>query len=161
MTHFLLEKCFALHIITLNQKRPHTFTISLIHSAKCCCYKKSLPEGVLSIKIFLLCIPLLTKQTHSLSDILYSSWYFSHNTDTTVFRPSQDILLLKGTKYHLSLYDKMQMLNFLKCQCYISVQFPPYSRRMVWNLRQTGCIKSPIQINISNCWQLSEIMIFP
>ena len=136
MTHFLLEKCFALDLIPLTLQRPHIhFTLSLIHSAKRCCYKQSFPAGVLRIRIFLLCIPLLRKQTHSLSDILCSSWYSSHNTDTTLFRPSQDILLIKGTKYHLSVHDKMQIVNFLKCQCYFSVQFPPYSRRMVWNLR--------------------------
>jgi len=46
------------------------------------------------------------KQIRSLSDILHSSWSCSHNTHThththTLFGPSQNILLLKGTKYHL------------------------------------------------------------
>jgi hypothetical protein len=140
LTHFLLNRLALIAFRSSRSSTTHHFTVqprscSLIHSTKRCCYRKSLPEGVLRIRIFLVCIPLALQQNVSFSNIIYSSWYCSYNTDTTLFRPSHYILLLKGTKYHLSVYDKMQMLNFLKCQCYFSVQFPPYSRRAVWNLR--------------------------
>jgi len=91
LSHFLLKRRFAVDCISFIHKFDHTHILlwSLIQSAKRCCYRKSLPEGVLRIRIFLLCIPLVPlvtkKQTNSLSDVLYSSWYCRHNTDTLYF----------------------------------------------------------------------------
>ena len=62
---------------------------SLIHSAKCCCYRKSLPEGVLRIRIFLMCILLvknkLSQQTKSVTETLHSTWSCSQNTGKRYF----------------------------------------------------------------------------
>ena len=49
---------------------------------------------------------------------------------------SQGTLLLKGTKTYCPYMQMSKVYGFLWCLCYILVQFPRYSRRTVWNIRQ-------------------------
>jgi len=53
--------------------------------------------------------------------------YSSQNRDIR----SQDILILKGTKHQMSVYDKIPMVYFLSCLSYISVQFLVHYRTTV------------------------------
>jgi len=79
---------------------------SLIHSDKHCCYRRYICDGVLCLRIFLLCTLLLTKELCHLVTLLLLQ---SQQRCTLCVR-LQDILLLKGTKHQLSVYDKMQKL---------------------------------------------------
>jgi len=90
LTHFLLRESAA-DCISFIQKfvatqRP---VQSPFHSAKSCCYRKSLLEGVLRIRIFLMCIPLiknkLSQQTNSMTETLHSTWSCSQNTGAPYF----------------------------------------------------------------------------
>ena len=49
---------------------------------------------------------------------------------------SHGTLLLKGTKTNCLSMLMPKVYGFLWCLCYIFVQFLPYSRRTVWNIRQ-------------------------
>jgi hypothetical protein len=76
--HFLLTKqlaCLAVH------SYQSTNSTGLVHSAKLCCYRKSVCDGVLGVRIFLLCIPL--RRTVSCSGDSYKILCsLSHNRAT-------------------------------------------------------------------------------
>jgi len=87
---FLSEETFShvmLFVTVLCQQIPMR---SLIHSAKRCCYRNSICDGVLRLRIFLLCIPLFTttppahckELRHFVTDILDCSWSCSQTRDT-------------------------------------------------------------------------------
>jgi hypothetical protein len=58
--------------------------------------------GQLLIRIFLLCIPLLSP---------FPACSYQSKQDTVLCLQSQDILLLKGIKHQLSVYGKMVIVN--------------------------------------------------
>ena len=79
---------------------------SLIHTAKRCCYRKSLPEAVLRIRIFLMCIPLVKKQisqqTKSMTETLHRTWSCSQNTGALYF--GRRILYLNSGGFCMSVW---------------------------------------------------------
>jgi len=77
LTHFLLKRLAWDAYSSHRSLTSHISLCSLNHSAKRCCYRKSLPEGVLHIRIFVVCIPLALQQNVSFSDIIYSSWWLA------------------------------------------------------------------------------------
>jgi hypothetical protein len=117
---------------------------SFVHSAKRCCYRKSICEGVLRIRIFLLCTPLLLPLD------IYMTWFVKSVAKTihTLCVTSQDILLLKETKHQLFVYDKMQILNIslMPILRFSSVSGP------LQDCLKTGCRNSLTQINMGNYW---------
>ena len=90
-------------------------------------------DGLLRIRIFLLCILLSTPFRRPVNENL-RTWVgrqtadavWSQNTDAIRDNWSQDTLLLKGTKTNCLYMLMSKVYGFL---CYIFVQFPPYSRR--------------------------------
>ena len=106
---FPSEETFS-HATPFEELRRRIPIRSIIHSEKRCCYRNSVCGDAPRITIFLPCTPPLTKELcHLVSDIQHCSFY-SYNRDTLFVR-SQHILLLKGTKHQLSVYEKMQIFN--------------------------------------------------
>jgi len=144
----LYNKAFLLNLRNVTQLDERQVTLwSLIHTAKhivtwcicvtacfelefsCCvsCYTAVYPalhpsspackwELGLTDELQIQCGP---KCTHAICDNL-----------------SQGTLLLKGTKTNSPSMLMPKAYHFLWFLCYILVQFPPYSRRTVWNIRQ-------------------------
>jgi len=111
---FMLSKCLisfpaCSHVTTFEV--PHKWIIiwSLIHSDKHCYYRNSVCDGGLGITICLLCTPLWTKES-LIWRLKYDSVPSIVEQRSTLCLWLQDILLLKGTKYQLSVYDKIQIL---------------------------------------------------
>ena len=129
---FLLKKRLAVlrssFVLTLGQ---YITIWSVIHSAKRCCYRKSICNGALCIRTFFLCTPLYLYTPFLANN--YVIWVLIYETvpkvcsqrDTLCVR-SQDILILKGTKHRLSEYDKMQILYRLS-KASLTVQFSFWS----------------------------------
>ena len=110
--HFLPKKYLAMLLCSSEYFCQQIPMRSIIHSAKRCCYRKSIYEGVLRIRIFLLCTPLYTplQRTTSFSDRYIRIFVIlSPKQRHTLCVGSQDILILKGTKHQLSVYDKIPM----------------------------------------------------
>jgi hypothetical protein len=85
---------------------------SLIHSAKLCCYRKSVCVGVLRVAIFSLCIPVWRTVPcirHSY-EILRSLSLAT--TETHFVSTVAGYINTEGTKHQLSVYDKKRI-------CYI------------------------------------------
>jgi len=134
---FVSEECD-----TTGQKKITLW--SLIHTTKhtvtwciCMCY------GLLRIRIHLLCIllsiPLRWPVNENLRSRLTDELQIQCGPECThAIRDnlSQDTLLLKGTKTNCLSMLMPKVYHFLWCLCYILVQFPPYSRWTVWNIRQ-------------------------
>jgi hypothetical protein len=106
-------------------------------------------------RIFLLCTPFW--RTKSAIDDIYIALLviMLPNTDTL----SHHILVLNGTKHQLSVYNKMPMSYVLLSQCYISIQFLPYSRTTVWSVRSR--IHKFVHTNRCNYWLQCEVMTYP
>jgi hypothetical protein len=85
--------------------RQRTGMWSLIHCATCSCFRNSICDARLCVRNFFLCTQLSTPLTDT-GDLSLVK------TRHTLYLQWQDILLLKGTKHQLSVYDKMPMVIF-------------------------------------------------